>query len=350
MLNKNHLLTGLLLCSSPSLLAQAKIPASEKPHGRVNFPSNFQVEGGANLFIAGEYLYWLANEDGLYFAQSGAGNQTGLIPPDGSKNFDGKVHRIHPEWDNGLRLSAGINFPKAGYDTIATWTWLATEGHGSAHAGEHPLIPLWAEPSLTPFANATQAKGEWHLNLNVFDLEWGRSSWFGGHFSLRPFFGLRGLWLDQALKNHFTLATHPAVFESLRATSDFRSGGLRAGADTRFVFSHGFSLYGIASGSLLYGRCHSNLKVKENAFEIARTKDSSWRGNSSLQLGLGLGWDSHIAKDRLHIEFHAGWEQNIWFGVNQMNHFVNQLQQGRFFKENSNLSTQGLVVGGRFDF
>ncbi|MBS0603602.1 MAG: hypothetical protein JSS60_01045 [Verrucomicrobia bacterium] len=341
-MNKKLLLPGLLLCSCATAIGAQKTPVSQAPDDRVNFPSNFQVENGWNLFVFGDYLYWTANEDGLYFAQTGLG-------ADNSLNFDGKIKRIDPEWESGARVGAGINFPKEGYDLQFTWTWFSADGDESAHAENGTLLPLWAVPESVPFA-AAKAHGKWDLDLNVLDLEWGRSSWFGGHFSLRPFFGLRGAWIDQDLKNHFVYASSPVTTGHLHSDSDFRGGGLRAGCNARFALPHGFALYGLASGALLYGEINAGLRVQEGDHLIARTRDHFWKGISSLQLGLGMGWDSHFAKDRLHIEFHVGYEQNIWFTVNQMNHFMNQLSSGYYFKENSNLSTQGLVAGGRFDF
>jgi hypothetical protein len=350
MIKKNSLITSLFLFSSIHGFCQQKVPASERPEGRVNYPSNFQVEKGADVILFGEYLYWIAHEDGLYYAQTGGGSGTTSVPPNGNTDFNGHLKKVEPEWDSGLRAGLGYNFPLEGYDVLIYWTWFSTSAHDSTHADEKNILPLWAQPDFSPQAYAQSAKGKWNLDLNVGDLEWGRSSWFGGHFSFRPFFGIRGLCLDQDLKNNYIYNTNPAIRGDLHLDSDFRGGGLRAGADARFALPCGFSIYGLASGSLLYGRFYANMNFKENSLAIAKTKSHFSKGVSSLQLALGLGWDTHFLKDHCHIEFHVGWEQNAWFSVNQMNHFMNQFHNGSFFKENSNLILQGLVAGGRFDF
>lgn len=344
---KNTLLFSLFLSSSASVFCA---PISEKPDDRVNFPSNFQVEGGANLFIFGDYLYWITQEDSLYYAQTGSGVGATVAPPNGNIDFDGTLKKVKPHWDNGVRAGLGLNFPREGYDVQLFWTWFATNASNSVHAPLGNLLILWAYPDFSDLSGALFAKGHWHLNLNVGDLEWGRSSWFGGHFSVRPFFGIRGLWLDQDLNNHYTYNTSPLVHGNLHLDSDFRGGGLRAGADARFAIPYGFSFYGLLSGSLLYGQFHADMHLKEDPFTIAHTKDHFSKGISSLQAALGLGWDTHFCNDRCHIEFHVGWEQNAWFSVNQMNHFMYKLHDGYYFKENSNLTLQGLVAGGRFDF
>lgn len=345
MLSYKHLLSLLLFSSATAFCEQVR-PISKAPQGRVNFPSNFQVEEGCDLFLFGDYLYWVAKEDGLYFAQTGFQNP----PPGGDVTFKGKLKKIQPTWSSGARMGAGLSFPKNGYEIALDWTWFATNIHTSSNPSSDLLLPLWSEPDFNPFAGALKAKALWNLNLNVFDLTWGRSSWFGEHLSIKPFFGLRATWLEQNLKTHYIYDTSPTTFEHLRARSNFCGGGMRAGIDARFYFPFDFNIYGKASGSLLYGKSNAHLNTTEDTLTIARTKDHFTKGISSAELGLGLSWDHHIAKERLHIEFHIGWESNLWFGINQMNHFLNQLHTGSFFKEHSNLSTQGLVAGGRFDF
>ena len=355
-MKKTFLLTSLLVYSCLPGFSQENAPISEKPNDRVNFPSNYQVDAGADVILFGDYLFWIAHEDGLYYAQTGAGPldigplaaQIGDDDPAAGTDFDGHLKKVETKWDNGVRAGLGINFPKEGYDFLLYWTWIATEAHDSVDSPDGTILTLWSRPDFA--TGGTFAKGKWDLNLNVGDFEWGRSSWFGGHFSLRPFFGIRGLWLDQSLKNRYAYDTTPVVLGNLHLNSDFRGGGLRTGADGRFAMPYGFSIYGLASGSLLYGRFNADMRFKEDQFTIGYSKDHFWKGISSLQLALGLSWDSHFMQDHCHIELHIGWEQNIWFNVNQMNHFLNQLNNGSYFKENSNLTLQGLVVGGRFDF
>jgi hypothetical protein len=336
-ISKRYCWIGFLQCAT--CFCAEKTPVSEMPDDRVNYPSNFQVEGGCNLFLFGDYLYWIAQEDSLYYAQAGVGS--------GSSEFDGHLKKVEPQWDSGLRIGAGVNFPKEGYDLLFTWTWFSTDASSKK---EGSLLSLWAHPDAPSTTTSHFAKGKWDLDIQLFDLEWGRSSWFGGNFSLRPFFGVRALFLQQNLKNFYAYDTIPTVIGKMHSASDFQGGGMRAGADVRFAFTHGFSLYGLASGSLLYGRFDADFRLTEAQLAIGSGKDHFNKGISSLQLALGLAWDTHFASDRLHIEFHVGWEQNGWFSINQMNHFMQQMGSGVYFQENSNLSLQGLVVGGRFDF
>ncbi len=341
-MNTNPLLLGLLFCSCWTAATLHSAPSSQMPNDRTNYPSNFQVDKGWDLCVFGEYLYWTANENGLYFAQTGSDLGADIA-------FDGKIKRIQPQWESGGRAGLGLNFPKSGYDLLFLGTWFATHGHQSARASDRPLIPLWARPENAPFT-ATQAFGKWNLDVKVLDLEWGKSSWFGGKLSLRPFFGIRGARLIQTLKVRYDYAIAPDLTDHLRSHSNFEGVGLRAGCDIRFALPYNFAVYGLSSGSILCGKMRAGMRTYEGDLLIARTKDHFWKTLPSFQLGLGIAWDDHFSNDRLHLEFHIGWEQNIWFTVNQMNHYMNRLNSGYYFKENSNLATQGLVAGGRFDF
>lgn len=314
----------------PLCLAAAE-PPSVAPTSKVNFPANFQVEEGVDLFIYGDYLYWRAAEDGLNLTKKG---QT-------------SIEKIDPDFDSGFRVGLGLNFPRAGYDLASYWTSFNTRATNSSSGTS---FPLWANPNLSPVKTSSSQKSSWDLKMNLIDLEWGRDSWFGGNFSCKPFFSLRAALFDQKLAMNFSYATTPLSLETIDAKSDFLGGGLRAGANGRWTFPYGFALYGQASGSLLYGQFETKSTWELDGELAASTKNNFLQTLSSLQLALGFGWDTHFYKDKLHIELHIGWEQSLFFHLNRMNHYINELSKALYFQEQGNLSLQGITVGGRFDF
>ncbi|MBI3509008.1 MAG: hypothetical protein HY069_05205 [Chlamydiia bacterium] len=301
------------------------------PASKVNFPANFQVEEGVDLFIYGDYLYWRAAEEGLHLVNKGSATL-------------GTVQKIDPDFDSGFRVGFGLNFPRAGYDLGGYWTSFTTRATNSTQSTSWPL---WAEPNV---AASSSEKASWHLSMNLADLEWGRASWFGGNFSLRPFFSLRGAFIDQKLSMNFAYETTPSSLGVIHAKSDFSGGGLRAGADGRWTFPYGFALYGQAAGSLLYGQFQTKSTWGLDSQTVACAKNNFLQTLSNMQLALGFGWDTHFYKDQLHIEFHIGWEQALFFHMNRMSHYINQLSKALYFQEQGNLSVQGVTVGGRFDF
>jgi len=343
-------ISGLALGCIPFLGAD-EFPSStqgKEASGFVNPPSRFQVENGWNLFLNTEFLWWVAKEDGLYYAQGGfSGESTSAVPPNGTIDFKGHLKKITPDWFPGFRIGFGGNMGYDEWDLFLNWTWFKSHGRNSS---EGLLLVLWAHPDADGASAATDAKGVWDLHINLLDLELGRAFWVGKHFSLHPFFGARGAWIDQDLKLEYTLTTAPVTEYQYKPKCNFEGGGIRAGLDARFAMLGGWSLYGLASGSLLYGHFDTDAKGKWNGTEIGEVRDGFHQAASTVQLALGVRWDTYLHKDRYHVGLYAGWEQNIWFGLNKMNHYFGNLNEGNLEQFSSDLTLQGGTFGVRFDF
>lgn len=338
-----------------SSLAADEFPSStqgKEAGGLVNPSSRFQVENGWNLFLDTEFLWWVAKEDGLYYAQSGFSNQqTTAIPPDGTVDFKGHLKKVQSHWHPGFRVGFGGNMSYDEWDIFLNWTWFRSHADSSTHQSKRGLLlVLWGHPDVDTANAALKAESDWELHYNILDVEMGRAFWVGKHFSLRPFFGGRAAWIDQDFKIKYDLATAPVTDAYLKAESDFEGGGVRAGLDARFVLLNGWSFYGIASGSMLYGYYDCDFREKWESVEIAKSKDRFHQAASTAQLALGVRWDGYIHNNRYHFGLYAGWEQNIWFGVNKMDHFFSELHDGDLQQMNTDLTLQGGTFGVRFDF
>lgn len=345
---------GLLFTPSLFLFGN-DLPSSAQGReamGFVNPSSRFQVDRGWNLFLNTEFLWWVAKEDGLYYAQSGYSLQTtSAIPPNGAINFDGHLEKVKSSWRPGFRIGFGGNMSYDEWDILLNWTWFQSTARDSSRG---TLLVLWGHPDFDDGSSTTtaasQAKAKWELGLNLLDLEMGRSFWAGKHFSLRPFFGIRGTWIDQRFKIDYQYLTNPTTTGKLKMASDFEGGGVRAGLDTRFSLLNGWSFYGLATASMLYGFFNGDSRGNWEGDKIAGTRDGFHQATSTVQMALGVRWDTYLHKDRYHIGLYAGWEQNIWFGLNKMNHYFGQLHQGNLEQLNGDLSLQGGTFGVRFDF
>ncbi|MBS0606621.1 MAG: hypothetical protein JSR57_06705, partial [Verrucomicrobia bacterium] len=109
-------------------------------------------------------------------------------------------------------------------------------------------------------------------------------------------------------------------------------------------------LYGMATASLMYGFFDCDFHQKSNHHKIARTEDGFHRGISTVQMGLGVRWDTYFHHKRYHFGISAGWEQNIWYGITQFNHYYTQLQFGALVQNNGDLTLQGGTLSARLDF
>jgi hypothetical protein len=348
-MRKRHL--GILILAASSSLYADDYPSSKQGRealGLVNPSSRFQVDNGWNMFLNTEFLWWVAKEDGLYFAQSGFTNEaTSAVPPDGTKDFTGRLEKVHPHWRPGFRVGFGGNMSYDEWDIFLNWTWFKCHTERETKGS---LLPLWGYPDAVNGNIASKAKGEWKLHYNVLDLEMGRSFWVGKYFSLRPFFGIRGAWINQHFNIKYDLKTATETDLRVKPKSDFEGGGVRAGFDARFALWSGWSFYGIASAAMLYGYYDCDFNEKWESVVIAASKDHFRQAASTGQLALGVRWDCYVHHDRYHFGLYAGWEQNIWFGLNKMNRFFSALQNGDLQQMNSDLTLQGGTFGVRFDF
>ncbi len=329
------------------------------------YPScRFETCCGFDLNLQAEGLYWVAKEQGLVYAQNGLpgpGPQTSNVPPE-SFNFKGNIERIDPNFDWGFRVGLGYNFSLDEWEGGAFWTYYKTD-ESNRHVGM--LLNLWGHPDVPSSDASSEIHASWNLQYNTLDLELGRSFGAGRCFCLKPFFGITAAWIDQTLTlDNQVLLLNPepgdSLYTDLKATSDFTGTGLRFGLDGRFDLCWGFGVYGLARYSLLYGRFdvdflekvsgESELNGSVDDLVIADSSDCFHMGLSALQLSMGLNWTQGFCCDRYLIGLHVGWEQLLWFQLNQMNHFQHNLSEGHLYQENGNLSLQGITFGVRFDF
>jgi hypothetical protein len=348
---KYKFFTSLFVLSAfASLYGDTSLPSAHE-ETFANPSSRFQVQEGYNIFLTADFLWWSANTDGLYYAQKNFGSSTSANPPNGSFDFSGHLARVKQEWGPGARVGLGGNMPYDEWDIYLNWTWFQADPHSSTRQkNEGPLLVLWSQPDISGANLATRASAKWDLTLNVLDLEMGRSFWVGKHLAIRPFMGIRGAWIDQEFKIHYDYALTPEVKGKLKLDSDFEGVGARLGLDLRFALHKGWSLYGVAAGSLLYGDFDCDFHQKADSFTIARTDDNFHKGVSTIQMGLGVRWDTYFSKRRFHFGVSAGWEQNIWYGVTQFNHYLGSLSTGTLVQDDGDLTLQGGTLSARFDF
>lgn len=300
-----------------------------EPSARPVIPSSSRREviNGWNFIITAEGLYWIATEDGLYYAQSGRST-------DGS-TFDGHVERIHPSWRPGFRLGLGGNMPYDDWVTSLDWTYYSSK---KKNENRGSLLLLWTEPDVF----ASSAKAQWKLNYDILDFIIGRPFWAGYRFSIFPFFGVRGAWLDQDF--HIQSLSGSST-TNVHLENDFAGAGIRGGADIRYMLAGNWCFFGLFSGSLVYGHFHLGMKQAN-----LHSRDGQDQGLPSVQLAGGVRWDKFFREGAVHLALYAAWEQNYWFNFNKMDHFQGTLHTAILLRNNGSLSLQGGTFGLQFFF
>lgn len=351
-----------------SLLATSFVRADCCPEECTCYPPSARPEicNGSDLYITGEFLWWTARETGLALAADGIVTNIANAP----LSHSGKVEYVDFKWRPGFKVGLGLNLDHDCWDIYANYTWFHGEGgnHSISATPAEPLRPsLLTSPSISRVINM---EGSWKLHFNVIDLELARNFYVSKCLALRPFAGLKGTWQKQMFhakavaQQEFVLEPlnpplNPLIIIALLTFREqfkerFGGVGLRAGLDSNWYFTRHWGMYADISASAVWGRFNNrtkfNLVSDTEIFNLGTTPVTTENVRDKfdtvlpvLEMGLGLKWENWFSCDEYHIEADVGWENQIWFA---MNDFFPSTLDGI----NSNLVLYGLTAKLRLDF
>jgi hypothetical protein len=331
--------------------------ASEKEVKYINFPAQIQN----HLYVSGDFIYWGAKEAGLTLAVDG------ILPYGGNPQPDGKLLKIDPDFKMGFKLNLGYTFNHERWDSTLRWTCYKNE---KSNKYNQDLYFLWSQAFRSYFGSrnldiATALNAKWKLDLNLLDFELARASFETKNLKNRLYFGLRGANINQNLNMEINSKSfsHPdqTGINNMIVKSDLIGIGLRAGFDSKYFFVNKFGIYAIGSLSFVYSHFNANVKDVFSKLGtlavglpphdvLVNIKDKFYDDIATSQLALGFIYDTCLYNQKYHFSFQAGWEQNVFFGVNKMNHFLYRSEQGNYYQQNENLFLQGLVLNLGLDF
>lgn len=324
------------------------------------------------LFFTGEALFWNTAMDGLEFAiEDGSFDDTNSIVN------SGKMLSPKTKWNVGFRLGLGYVFHRDGWDLLLSWT----NFHGKTKQSSDDCEDCCPEPTGTPIltmfsdiANndddllASSTFARLKAELNIVDLDLGRGFQTSKWLALRPFIGVRGSWISQKYKVQYTGLSNtaglgPFDLDDATSTAHMKNNwwgvGPRVGLNSRWGLGMGFSIYGNAAVSLVFGQFkvsqHENAGLStDDDDEGANMVDFSDRysaGRAITDLALGFMWE-HDFKGGWGLAFNVGWEQHLFFNQNRFWRVVRPAGTDSqvFSHESGDLSYQGVTLGGRIAF
>jgi hypothetical protein len=326
--------------------------------------------------VEGEFLYWLADIDGVAYA-------TTSIAEAGGIGTNVKTRTPQFSYDPGFRLSLGIRSPFDLFDAMLSWTRFYTEGHDSVHGS---LVPGGAAAPgdkvivdtiglIEPLVSIpNRAKANCQIKSNVLDLQLGRGVAVTRYFFLRPYFGVRGAQLITHwhidLDRNFIL---PDAFNQdatqLRVINDFRAVGGLIGLEVDWKFSKGLGINARAEGALIYGRTSESTEQKyifipagtsTEVKEEFKAKNSFYSVKAMLDFFAGAYWQIKFYKEQPQSKWHlkrkkriedaslrifAGYEFQLWPMIGQKT-----ITQSTRYRERYNVGFEGLSTGVKFAF
>lgn len=342
-----------------------------------------------DIVLDAEFLYWYSNVTNLdYATKLTLTSQGDSVTPTAATLRPDRLYSVDTEWDPGCRLGLGVVTNHDGWDLYLDWTYMYNSATSSKSVS--PFVigsfsddtdnPLGTEVLSTPWGLTqsennrlfTHVGAKWSILFHQFDLELGRNFWIAKTLTLRPYVGLRGHWSRMHLNVHSTYADNPdpnaqagSGYLGVNQTNNMKqklwSVGLLTGVDSAWHMTNGFSIFAQGDVSLTYGQFDNRQRDRHFRFDqngVRRDLDSTIHHDdddyallTTVDLALGIRYETTLYDDAFRFLFDLGWENHIWL---DFNHFVrNSTGNAQSFVSDlheGNLTMSGLVVRGRFEF
>lgn len=290
-----------------------------------------------------------ASVEGLYLNFREGGTDYAFDEVAGNSAFyKGKIQYFDFDWKFAFRVTAGYQFSNPDWDTWAEYIRFAT-----SQSKNTPRAPGGSIDSNVYFStgiNTRNAKLNMSVNYNVVDWNVGRLFFLRKNFSVHPFAGIRGSWINQHQQTDMTTNTYT---DSFYQKNDTWSLGFRTGSQGRWYFSKNWSAFGSAAASILYTDFSNSARLNRISNNVPNQLLNINLGNRRMlpnaTLDAGISWEMSYACDRSRVRISAGYEFDYWWRQNQTIH----LNAGTFFsyfRTSEDIALQGVKLNAAFDF
>lgn len=312
-------------------------------HGMSAVSANPEIYG-KQVVINADLLYWHPKVAGTDFAYS---NRT----PAAVLPLRGKIKKIEFDWDCGLRLGIGKNFPHDEWDLYLSYTHFRSSGSKTVNAGRvDSVIPL--KGGIVTADSVSHAKSQFDFDFDNIDFELGRHFSISSRLALRPFIGVKNTWIDLEQIVRYTGGDHlNANTAHVKDKSDFWGIGPRAGITTRWHLGDNFHIHGTADGALLYGffDVEHREKLSNDNTQRIDIEDNKHRFSPTVHMQFGLDWGRYINPKQNYINLSVSYEAQYWWSQNQMLRTY-EFNAHRFESISEDMSLHGVTFSVQLHF
>ncbi len=315
-----------------------------------------EVEG-AGYFVSFDILYWHAKVGGTEYAYSSINQGPVSLP------VDARVREIEFAWDWGFRVGIGANFVHGGWDLLADYTYFKTDGNSNVTSGTGAVVvPNQGDGRIisefdalgytTALTYVNKATSQYSVDFDRINFELGRNYFISHNLSFRPHFGLATAWINQKQTTRYTGGQIGVNTVQVKNKCDFWGLGPMTGLQSKWYLTNGFSVFGNASGALLYGYYQVQMKNWYSADPVkctALVRGNMHRFAPTTQLQIGLAYDKYISNDKQHIGVSLGYDCQYWWSMNQ-SFWVNPAVSAQYQRQNESVSFHGVDLHIRWDF
>lgn len=329
-----------------------------------NYPARTIVRCPWDIFFDVSFIYWQPLQENMELgvvnttAPSSLGSFTTT-----AAGIDGTVVDMDFDYKPGFKIGFGGNLDWDNWDVHGEYTWFHNRqsvSTGVPSPGQ--LFPFWGVPSGTNnFYDS--GKEKWRLNMDIVDLDMGRSYYVGTKLIFRTGFGARAAWIRQDIKATYTalgdlgILGNTADVTTVHGRSHSWAVGPEISIDTNWMVGWGFRIFGNGEADLLYTR-YTRLSFNEDhtaavaggfaPFHIKQKRYGSIR--THLCLDMGIGWGTYWDCNNWYTDVALGYEFQTFFDQNMFRHFVDDVMIMKSNVPNGNLYIHGLTATFRLDF
>ena len=269
-----------------------------------------------------ELLYWKAHEGHLQFANLSQ-------PIDSTNNFTtSSLVKPDFDWDFGFRACFGYASPETKWDCLARFTYIENTASGSYNTGtvleEIDSSSVAFFPVLSRQSNLNQgdyvfgSSMNWRSLLNIYDLYSGYHFQLIKWFEITPYFGLRGIRVNQSLNANYSGGIFATGTDQLSMKNNYWGIGPYISVCPEFIVYKGLSIpLSVGTSSLL-----GQLSLEQNERYFSTTlfsyNDSSFRLRWILDASAALKYAFTVFQGRYEVAFSAGWEYHLFFNQNSL--------------------------------
>ena len=188
------ILTGHLFANNNCTVESVKTcDLPEKPsQPAYNASARIEVCDTWDLYTTASFIYWETRQHGVELGYQ--------IPTDRTQAAEAITMDF--DYDPGFKIGIGYKLDRDGWIAFANYIRF----HSSAKKDfirpntSNAIRAIWWPSSLAD-ANNTEVQGVWKVNLDVLNLTFQRPEYRGLYLIFKPFYGLKGGWLDQRYKS-----------------------------------------------------------------------------------------------------------------------------------------------------
>lgn len=333
-------------------MSQVRTQTGNKTYGANTAAGNPQVDGyGFDITL--DVLYWRSTAENTVYSVTDQSSSVTLP-------WSGEMQEVNPDFDWGFRVGAGYNFDYDNWDAQAQFTYFNNTYGSTTNTGNVDVTNITRAPrfiisgtAVNPFY-ADTASSDYDMWFGNLDLQLGRSYYVSSDLSLRPFVGLQSAWIDINQKTTYsggTVLQDNAVYAN--DESDFWGLGPEVGLGSKYHVGNGVSIFGSATGGLLYGRYNvvytswysiNTAGITQNLVKI----NGDQHGFApNARLNLGLRYDTYMENNTQHFGIGLSYDTQYWFSQYRTLNVENRTRVERLYGD---VAMQGITLDLRWDF